>query len=495
MRDRFTDNATALVIVGFLLVQVGWLFAVPPVRGIDEFDHIYRAAAVADGQWFAEPSSVTRGTGAELVVPPDIISATRAECQELPYVGPEECLGRRTERGVVVPGGAGRYNPAYYAVVGLPSTLLDGTTAVYAMRILSMLLCAGALALALTGIRRPDRSPATVIGVVLAVTPMIAYSSIVIAPNALEILSGLLLWVAWTGLLRSPTPTSALVVRLGLAGALLVVLRPLGPLWCLLILLTGLLTVQAGLARVRALLGSRQVLVCAATTFAFTMLGVAWTLASQALEIGREVPKSDSVQARLETVMGDLPLWVFQAIGAFPYRANPAPMIVYASFLVLLIGFIGTAIVRGRGAQRVGLLLVCVLTLLVPASITWLTYSDFVDSWQGRYTLPFAVGLGLLAGYVLHDRGTPPWMVRPALLGVLVVTYSVGHVAGPLRVQRQELDISPGVDNGQWILVGPWAVGAAVALGAAMMVVGALSTERQGARESTTRVPVPVGQQ
>ena len=38
----------------------------PPFAGIDEFDHAYRAAAAARGQWAIDPVDATRGTGAWL---------------------------------------------------------------------------------------------------------------------------------------------------------------------------------------------------------------------------------------------------------------------------------------------------------------------------------------------------------------------------------------------------------------------------------------------
>ena len=54
-------------------------------RGSDEFDHAYRAAAAARGQWGIDPVDATRGTGAFLRVPADIVEAAQPECQDLRY--------------------------------------------------------------------------------------------------------------------------------------------------------------------------------------------------------------------------------------------------------------------------------------------------------------------------------------------------------------------------------------------------------------------------
>ena len=53
----------SLLAAGVLLVQLAWILTVPPFRGIDEFDHAYRAAAVAHGQWLPRASASVRGHG------------------------------------------------------------------------------------------------------------------------------------------------------------------------------------------------------------------------------------------------------------------------------------------------------------------------------------------------------------------------------------------------------------------------------------------------
>ena len=40
-----------LVAGGFLLLQAAWMLTMPRATGIDEFDHVYRAASVATGDW------------------------------------------------------------------------------------------------------------------------------------------------------------------------------------------------------------------------------------------------------------------------------------------------------------------------------------------------------------------------------------------------------------------------------------------------------------
>ena len=64
-RGRRPVRQATLLALALLALQASWVLTVPPFRGIDEFDHAYRAAAVAHGQLV--PSSRPVG-GEELTV-------------------------------------------------------------------------------------------------------------------------------------------------------------------------------------------------------------------------------------------------------------------------------------------------------------------------------------------------------------------------------------------------------------------------------------------
>ena len=96
------------VVLGLLLIELGWVLAVPPFRGVDEWDHAYRASAVAHGQWMAPPTEATRGTGAFVDAEPDIVEAAQAECQRLEYTGESSASARgsvTTSRSPAAPAG------------------------------------------------------------------------------------------------------------------------------------------------------------------------------------------------------------------------------------------------------------------------------------------------------------------------------------------------------------------------------------------------------
>jgi hypothetical protein len=112
-----------LLVLGALLTQAAWLLSVPAFRGVDEFDHVYRAAAVARGEWVATGAVPRDGRGGLVTVPRDIVAAAGPECSARPYTRPDNCrpadrpaggtLGLPTGDTVLVASAASRYHPAY----------------------------------------------------------------------------------------------------------------------------------------------------------------------------------------------------------------------------------------------------------------------------------------------------------------------------------------------------------------------------------------------
>jgi hypothetical protein len=187
--------------------------------------------------------------------------------------------------------------------------------------------------------------------------------------------------------------------------------------------------------------------------------------------------------------LDQLPLWIFQSIAAFPTRGEPAPPIVYvASLLALAVA----AVVAGRGGGRVwlpwaGALLVvwAGVQLLVSAS----TYSQLGAVWQGRYALPFAVGIPVVLA-ALSDRagrrsGGP---LAAALLTVLLV---LAHGVSIVDVYLDELRSSPLSGTERWLDVpAPGLV--ILVMVAAVAAIAALRGPRADHHEpAVARVPAP----
>ena len=453
--------------LGMLVLQIGWILALPPFRGIDEFDHVYRADAVAHGEWVAPPTAATRGTGALVTVSEPVAEAARPECERLNYTGPEDCVGNPAGDRVELASGAGRYNPLYYALVGYPAALFDGVASLYAMRVVSALACLGLLWWSLSLLRR-WAGPRVLLATAVGMTPMVVYSTTVVAPNGLEMIAGLGFWVALGGLAHDPdrrTEVSHLALAVA-SGGLLVTLRSRGPLWAVLVLVTALVAWPTLRQRLPVLLRQRRGQVAAGLGLLLSAASVAWILSQRSLVIGtEEVHRSYSVGERVGTAASEIPLWLLQTIAAFPLRNEPAPMFVYVCFAVLLGVLVLGALVLATRSARWALTAGVVLSFALPLAITAVTLSTFGTAWQGRYALPYLIGTALVAGLVwAARRHSPGWRV----LGPFVALLVAAQVAGPVAVLRSELVHSPLAGTASWALAPPWwALAGVVTVGAA----------------------------
>src|SRR3712207_2367380 len=133
---------SAWVFLGALLLQVAWILAVPPFRGVDEFDHAYRAGSVAGGEWVSLGTEAAQGRGDLVRVPAGIVRDAGPVCSSYGYTGPDNCspVARLDGDEVTVASAAARYNPLFYWVVGTPARPFDGVTALYVMRLTASLL-------------------------------------------------------------------------------------------------------------------------------------------------------------------------------------------------------------------------------------------------------------------------------------------------------------------------------------------------------------------
>ena len=443
-----------LAAAGFLLLQVVWIFVVPPFRASDEFDHAYRAAAVADGQWVPRPEAATRGTGAWLDVPVDVVDAAQDECTRLSYTGPEDCVGTAVDDETIrIASGAGRYHPLFYEVIGAPASLFEGTTALYVMRAVSSLLCWGMFVVALIATKAWARSRWPFVALTVAATPVLLYSTTVPAPNGLEMTAALALWSALVGLATVPGArhdARLLLVTAG-SGALLVTLRSFGPVWAGLVLVTVLLAVPVSRVQVRRVLGHSRGWIALAAVLAATLASVAWIRIMGSLTVGRnDATEQIDVAARLGILGTQSVLWAFQSIAAFPLRNEQSHVSVYGCYLLLAGAVIVLGLRRGSRRLRLGILVTVALSFLVPAIVTFATVETYGTAWQGRYTLPYAVGGLVLVGLALDRRPPRVPFVFAATGGVL---YVVAHTVSATVVLHRELAVSPGVDNGAWVVV------------------------------------------
>nr|WP_237448693.1 DUF2142 domain-containing protein [Nocardioides flavescens] len=392
------------------VVQSVWILAVPPFRASDEFDHVYRAAGVASGQWLLDQPAVD-GRGLYVDIPADIVRAASAQCESLDYPGPDNCRPAQVtpEGRWRVATAAGPYNPVFYAVVGTAARPFAGDAALYVMRGVGAALCLvvvlAALAVALS--QRPGRWER--LGLLVALTPVVTFSTAIPAPNGLEMAAGLLTWCSLLAVARERRPDLVgWYLAAGAAGvALLGSVRMLGPLWLALICLVVL--VVGGTGPWRRLWGRHRggLVLAAGAGTAGVMWGAVWVVVSRwyaVEETGAGRPADLAVLLLRQSFT-----WVMQLTAAFPFRDVPAPLAVYPTVMVLVVTAVLVAVRRGSPRERCAIVVAVLLAVIVPVALTVVTVDRQGVVWQGRYLSAFVVGIVPLCGHVLDRTRWAPW--------------------------------------------------------------------------------------
>ena len=463
-------------LVGLGILLAIWVLVMPPFAGSDEHDHAYRAAAAARGEWGIDPVDATRGTGAFLHVPDDIVSAAQPECQSLSYTTDVDCVGTPLGDGTTkIASGAGRYHPLFYAVVGTVALPFHGASALYAMRIATALLAGGFVWLAVLAASTWARSRWPYIAIAVACTPVAVYSSAITAPNGVEIMSGLALWMSLIGLLVAPAgQVRKLAACAAVSGATLATLRPLGPLWCLLILAATLIAVPTEPGRVRALLHRPAALVGAGVVALSAVQSTIWVIAVNALKVGGEGSGHTSLAHRLFICLTQLPAWTLQTIAAFPLRDQATHASVYVCYLVLFGALVVQALRFGANRTRAGIVLLVLGAMLFPCVVTVESFNQYSAAWQGRYGLPVSIGIVLLAGFALDRSGRS--IRGPGLLAMLLL-FVVAQAVSPIHTLLLERHDSPQVASGAWLQPSMFLTVVMAVTGAAVMAWGAFGQD------------------
>ncbi len=448
-------------------MQAAWVLALPPFRGTDEFDHAYRAAAVADGQWRSPGDEARHGRGELVTVPRSLVTAAHPVCSSYAYTGHDNCSPAATapDGRVQVASAAATYEPVFYWVVGSVAKPFSGDGALYAMRVVAGLLCAAFVGLAAWATGRWSRTVWPWVGLVVSASPVVVFSTAVVAPNGLEMCAALALWTSLLGL-HDPDVLArderALLISATVSAVVITTLRSVGPLWVALIVVTALLPL--GARRIGALVRRTPLLagVCSALVLVATLASVWWTRSAgtNALE-----PFDTDVTNRWTATLGQVPLWLLQSIAAFPRRSDPAPGVVYPCVALVFAALVVFAYVVTDRRWRVTLAVATAVALAVPLVATVLTITVSGPVWQGRYGLPYAVGIALVAAAALERAGTRPrtfWLIVGWLLLLLAQVASVVHV---LQV---ELDNSPLSGSSDWVTAPSVVVGLLTAAGFAL---------------------------
>lgn len=472
--------------VPLVLLGTTWSLASPLFSVPDEPAHAVYAAAAVRGQLLVESDGVSTAVD----VPSDLADAgVIIQCYAFAADVPAGCAGAYGRPGDAtedVVTTAGRYPPAYYLLAGLPTLVLDGAVAVRAMRLVTVLLTAALLASAVASAHARSSSRWPLLGVVLAVTPMVLFLSGAVNPQGPEIAAGALLWSAGLALLgRRALPGEAagterrLVVRVLVAAVVLSAVRPIAPLW--LLLGAGLvLAVTARrdvllplLRRPLVLLGSAAVFLVALSTAVWVV--VADALVQQQVDTYADLPPAEALLISATKLDDGLR----QMVGVFGWLDAYPPAFVHIGWFACLgaLVLLAASVTDRRGA--LGLAGLVLLGIVVPVALEVSAYRESAFAWQGRYILPLLVGVPLLAGHLLERRAGPPGRLVAVVVAVVAVCHT-GAFVGALNRYLRGTSSFWFLEPAQWQPPVPVPV-LVLSLVAALLLAGALLVRRADA--------------
>ncbi len=469
----------ALAVFAF---QIAWSMTVTPFRGIDEFDHVFRAEQVASGQILSHESA-DDGRGELVPAKAGTIRAAGPICRWVGYTGPDNCRTVRDVGGgyALVASAAARYEPFYYAYLGLAAKPFAGFDSVYAQRAASGLANVLLLWMGLYALAAAFRTAWPFVGALTVLTPTLVYSSMLGQPNGPEMTAAFSMAACLVGLgtAREPTLEGRLLRFAMISAVVLALTRQLSPEW----LAIDLLVIGAylGRARLAELWGAHRGHLVVGGLLAAASCGI--TLAWNHLASTGEFETHDPYTGAVEKTIQMMIVWPFQTFGAIPLRDTFAHPVVYALGLTAMAVALVSLVLNGGLTRRwwtwfVGL---NVLWLGVQFVLQVVAYPSAGGIWQGRYALPLAVVIPiLLFGWADRAgvRGPSAW-VPPTVAALM----GAAQVASIVTVRASELSTGP-LGDGVSGPLGPAWLALTIALVGAISLVCAAGMMQYATRDS-----------
>lgn len=421
----------------FAALGVLWATALPLFGSPDEPAHVTRAVSVARGQWIGDRIPGLTGGWREVEVPEVVESANDVGCYAFRNDVSAACLdysgsNRRVEARTT----AGTYFPGYYLMVGLPSWLSAQARGVYLMRYLSALVCAALLASALASVWSFPNRRIGALGFAVAVTPMVLFVNGTVNPSSLEISAAIAAWASACAVVAAPIDAPVdrrLVVRVALAFSALGLSRLFAPMWIVAII--GTVGLIGGMTFLRRRLRDRGLQVAAAVIAVATSIQLAWNLVVRPVDTGTSVEITQYELIR--NTLGRSGFFYESMIGNFGWLNVKAPyltIVVWTAAIGVLLA-LGLSVSSRRAS--IALLLVGAATALLPIVSEYREVPIIGPFWQGRYTLPLAVGVPIVGAYLIGASSIGARLARSRLALVVGIALGVGQFLGFAQTLRR----------------------------------------------------------
>ena len=329
----------------------------------------------------------------------------------------------------------GRYTPAMYVIPGLGTLRGPSNLSWYLARAAGALVGASLVALAVVVLSRRSLS---LLGLVTSLVPAAFFLGSVVNPSGMEILASITLWIATSGFLRLDRRDAWEVVAFATSGLVVILARPLGMVYYIVIL--GLCVLTTGTLRSILDIIRRRVLI--ASIHGIAILFASWWYffvynnvvdPSRAEYLGPQVPMTERI---LHSLFGNVSRVIAEGIGDLGSHEVGIPAIALTSLIILGTWLVAAGWSRSEQATRQALVVLAVL-IVVFVIATDVNYMRILRGYgaQGRHAMPLLVGIPLLA--VRNLRATRVmtvttlcvWVTGQFLAGFTALRrYSVGMI-------------------------------------------------------------------
>ena len=425
----------------FFLLFAAWSVATPLFAAPDEPVQVMKAVAVARGQFLGSQPKGASSPYTVVRIPEIYASGGRVPgCFAFKNHVPASCApafaGSPSDVSASIY--TGRYPPLYYAVVGLPSLFLASGAGVYLERLVSALINALFLAMAVTAVAVWSRSRLLLAGIAVAVTPSVLFFGGVVNPSGFEASCAICLWSSALvlALERPDDAPPGLVAIAGGSAVVMTLVRGLSPLWVAMIgLSVGLL---AGWGAVRALARHLRVKLAASGIVLVAGVAVVYIVVAHTLDVLPSVnlaPAGATTGQLFVTTFDHTGRFLTEMIGKFGWLDTYSPLTTYLVWYGALGLVGGAAAVVARRREAAVFALVVLAAVLVPVAISTSQARRAGFVWQGKDSLPFALGVPLVAAALVARSGVLD-RYRGRLTGVVAYASALGSVlafAGTLR--------------------------------------------------------------
>jgi hypothetical protein len=189
-----------------------------------------------------------------------------------------------------------------------------------------------------------------------------------------------------------------------IAAATLVLVRPLGPVWLAIIVAAVFAMSPSPRERVRKALRARGLRWTAGAIGVALLATGAWDLTQNTMGIVKHVNPTYSMAKGVYLTLNQTPVFFNQMVGLVGWNDVHIPALTTYLWYGTAIALLLAGLVVGGRRERLVLFALAVLVVVFPLAFEGYSGAAYGVGWQGRYTLPLAVGVPLVAAEILGRR-------------------------------------------------------------------------------------------